>query len=174
MSRWQMPAAWICPSAKDRAATRKSAHASSVTASSPSARLSPRHTRYRACTPGLSLSRLRRRTSFSTTIELVLQLNHIGMRLAPQLLHDVQFPILKTLVLEHFFYGDHGSGFHNRRPKHDAEAPVPDDLLRVELPLLPVNHFADIWGGRSRRGAVRAVASSPIPLRLLPRELVYC
>ena len=95
------------------------------------------------------------------------------MRFGPQLLHDVQFSILKTLVLQYLLDRDHCSGLDDRRPKHNAKAPIADDLLGVELPLLPVDDFADIWGGRSRRGAVRAVAPPPIPLRLLPRELVY-
>ena len=85
----------------------------------------------------------------------------------------MQFPVLEALVLEHFFYRNNSSGFYDRSSENNPKAPVPDDLLRVELPLLPINHFADIWGGGSRRGAVRTITSSPIPLRLLPRELVY-
>jgi hypothetical protein len=96
------------------------------------------------------------------------------MRLGPQLLHDVQFPVLETFILEHFFYRDHSSGFYYGSSEDHAKGAIANDLLGVELPLLPVDDFSHIWGGGSRRGAVGAVASSPIPLRLLPRELVDC
>jgi hypothetical protein len=86
----------------------------------------------------------------------------------------VQFSIFESFILEHFFDRDHCSGFYYGSSEDHAKAPIADNLLGIELPLLPVNHLADIWCRGSSGGTVRAVASSPIPLRLLPRELVYC